>query len=120
MTSLWRAAGAAALIACGALVWAAAAPAQTPNRGAAEIVLDGGTTGKVNFPHARHQATLADCTICHTTFPQKAGAIEELKESGKLPRKQVMNELCTKCHKERQAAGQSAGPVTCMKCHIKG
>jgi hypothetical protein len=116
----WRPALALILSLGTALMGAAAVTAQTPNRGAADIVLEGGTTGKVNFPHGRHQAALTDCTICHTLFPQKAGAIEELKESGKLPRKQVMNELCTRCHKERQAAGQNSGPVTCMKCHIKG
>ena len=116
----WRPALALTLALGTALMGGAAVTAQTPNRGAAEIVLEGGTTGKINFPHGRHQAALTDCTICHTLFPQKAGAIEELKESGKLPRKQVMNELCTKCHKERQAAGQNSGPVTCMKCHIKG
>jgi uncharacterized membrane protein len=93
--------------------------AQTPNTGAAEIVLDGGTSGSVAFPHQRHQAKLADCTICHSAFPQKAGAIEELKAQGKLAKKQIMNEQCTKCHKEKKQAGEKAGPTTCTTCHIK-
>lgn len=105
---------------CAGLIAAGAIPAQTQNPGAADMVLEGGTSGKVPFPHRRHQQANPDCTVCHARFPQKAGAIEELKEQGSLPRKQVMNELCTRCHKERQAAGQSSGPVTCTKCHVKG
>lgn len=93
--------------------------AQTQNTGAAEIVLDGGTSGSVAFPHQRHQAKLADCTICHSAFPQKAGAIEELKAQGKLAKKQIMNEQCTKCHKEKKQAGEKAGPTTCTTCHVK-
>ena len=117
---MWRPALAGALVLITAVVWVAAAPAQAPNPGAAEIVLEGGTTGKVPFPHRRHQGALTDCTICHAVFPQKPGAIEELKEAGKLPRKQVMNELCTRCHKDRQTAGKSSGPTACLKCHVKG
>lgn len=93
--------------------------AQTQNTGAAEIVLDGGTSGNVTFPHQRHQAKLVDCTICHSAYPQKAGAIEELKAQGKLAKKQIMNEQCTKCHKEKKQAGEKAGPTTCTTCHVK-
>jgi hypothetical protein len=92
---------------------------QTQNTGAAEIVLDGGTSGNVVFPHQRHQAKLADCTICHSAFPQKAGAIEELKAQGKLAKKQIMNEQCTKCHREKKQAGEKAGPTSCTTCHVK-
>lgn len=100
-------------------VGVAAVFAQTQNTGAVEIVLDGGTSGNVTFPHQRHQAKLADCTICHSAFPQKAGAIEELKAQGKLAKKQIMNEQCTKCHKEKKQAGEKAGPTTCTTCHVK-
>ena len=93
--------------------------AQTQNTGAAEIVLDGGTSGNVTFPHQRHQAKLVDCTICHSAYPQKAGAIEALKAQGKLAKKQIMNEQCTKCHKEKKQAGEKAGPTTCTTCHVK-
>jgi len=93
--------------------------AQTQNTGAAEIVLEGGTSGSVAFPHQRHQAKLGDCTICHSVFPQKAGAIEELKAQGKLVKKQIMNEQCTKCHKEKKQAGEKSGPTTCTTCHVK-
>jgi hypothetical protein len=93
--------------------------AQNQNSGAAEIVLDGGTSGNVTFPHQRHQAKLVDCTICHSAYPQKAGAIEELKAQGKLAKKQIMNEQCTKCHKEKKQAGEKAGPTTCTTCHVK-
>jgi hypothetical protein len=105
-----------ATLAAGGWVWASAAP---PDRGAAEIILDGGTSGKVKFPHQRHQETLTDCNICHAAFPQKAGAIEDLKAQGKLARKQIMNDQCTKCHREKKQAGEKAGPTTCTTCHAK-
>jgi hypothetical protein len=53
-------------------------------------------------------------------FPQTPGVIEALKAEGKLPRRQVMNALCTKCHKERKLAGEASGPTTCTSCHVKG
>jgi hypothetical protein len=95
------------------------ASAQSPKTGAAEIILEGGTSGRVSFPHQRHQEKLTDCTICHSAYPQKAGAIEELKAEGKLAKKQIMNEQCTKCHKEKLRAGEKAGPTTCTTCHLK-
>jgi len=95
------------------------ASAQTQNAGAAEITLEGGTSGNVHFPHQRHQVKLVDCAICHSTFPQKAGAIEELKAQGKLAKKQVMDQLCIKCHKEKKQAGEKAGPTSCTQCHVK-
>jgi hypothetical protein len=93
--------------------------AAAPDGGAAEIVLDGGDSGAVAFPHRRHQAALADCNLCHSAFPQKPGAIEELKGQGLLKKKQIMNTQCTRCHKERKAAGENAGPTTCTTCHVK-
>jgi hypothetical protein len=93
----------------------AAAPA--PNPGAVELVLKGGDSGDVPFPHRRHQERLLDCTVCHSVFPQKAGAIEELKSQGKLQKKEVMNTQCTKCHKERRRGGETTGPTTCTSCH---
>jgi hypothetical protein len=109
-----------ALALAGALVMPVAwGVAQTQNTGAAEIVLDGGTSGNVHFPHQRHQLKLADCAVCHSAFPQKAGAIEELKSQGKLAKMQIMNQQCTKCHRERKRAGENAGPTTCTTCHAK-
>jgi len=89
------------------------------NNGAEQIELPGGTRGKVPFPHRLHQEKLVDCQICHATFEQKAGVIEELKAQGQLKKKYVMNTLCTKCHKEKKKAGEKSGPTTCSKCHIK-
>lgn len=91
----------------------------TQNKGAETIEINGGKRGNVPFPHRQHQTQLGDCQICHTVFPQKAGAIAELKAEGKLENKYVMNKLCTKCHKEKKNAGQKSGPTTCAKCHIK-
>jgi len=94
-----------------------AAPAE--NKGAAEIKLDGGERGSVPFPHHRHQEKLNDCNMCHAFYPQKAGVIEELKAQGKFQKKQVMNKLCIKCHRQKKQEGLMAGPTTCAKCHIK-
>ena len=91
----------------------------TQNKGAENIEINGGKRGNVPFPHRQHQAQIGDCQICHTVFPQKAGSITELKAEGTLKKKYVMNKLCTKCHKEKKAAGQKSGPTTCTKCHIK-
>jgi hypothetical protein len=91
----------------------------TQNKGAENLELNGGKRGNVPFPHRQHQDRIGDCQICHTVFPQKSGSIAELKAEGKLKKKYVMNKLCTKCHKEKKAAGQKSGPTTCTKCHIK-
>ena len=92
---------------------------QTENKGPEEIELAGGTTGVVPFPHRAHQTKLGDCAICHTLFPQKLGAIDALKASGALEKKQIMNKHCVKCHKQMAKAGEPTGPTTCKGCHIK-
>jgi hypothetical protein len=89
------------------------------HRGAKDMSLDGGTSGNVPFPHHLHQEKLVDCEICHSSFPQESGAIERLKQEGKLAKKQIMNKQCTKCHSEKVKAGEKAGPVTCKTCHLK-
>jgi hypothetical protein len=89
------------------------------NKGAEQIELQGGKRGNVPFPHHQHQEKLVDCQICHATFEQEAGSIQELKDQGKLKKKHVMNKLCTKCHKQMKKTGEKSGPTTCKKCHIK-
>lgn len=89
------------------------------NKGAAEIKLNGGSRGTITFPHHRHQKALGDCKICHKLFAQKKGSIDQLKESGKLTKKEVMNKLCIHCHRAKKRNGQRSGPVTCTKCHKK-
>jgi hypothetical protein len=105
-----------AMLTAAGWAWASGTPT---NKGAAEMVLEGGTSGSVAFPHQRHQDKLTDCNVCHAAFPQKAGSIEALKAQGKLAKKQIMNEQCTKCHKEKRQAGEKAGPTTCTTCHVK-
>ena len=107
-----------AAVMIGLLVIAAVSMA-VENKGAQDITLAGGKSGEVPFPHHRHQDVLVDCNTCHSVFPQKAGIIEAHKAEGKLKKKQVMNKLCTKCHKENKRAGKKGGPVTCKTCHIK-
>ena len=93
---------------------------QTENKGPEEITLPGGKQGVVPFPHRAHQAALGEnCAICHELFPQKAGAIDDLKTSGELKPKQIMNKHCTKCHKQMKAEGKKTGPTTCTSCHVK-
>ena len=57
------------------MVFAGAMAVAKEERGAAEITLEGGTRGKVPFPHQKHQDTLTDCNICHNVFPQSPGTI---------------------------------------------
>ena len=101
----------------GALTVAMAAMA-SENKGAEQMVLKGGKSGKVSFPHAAHQSRLEDCTVCHGLFPKQAGAIEELKKQGKLKKKKVMRQ-CAVCHRKTAKAGQKSGPTRCKACHKK-
>ncbi|MFZ5573035.1 MAG: cytochrome c3 family protein [Thermodesulfobacteriota bacterium] len=97
-----------------------AAMAMAENKGAEEMVLQGGASGNVAFPHHRHQNALADCNLCHAQFPQTAGAVEGLKKDGKLAKKAVMN-ACVKCHRQKAKEGGKTGPTSCKQCHnIKG
>ncbi len=90
------------------------------NKGAADITLNGGSTGNVAFPHHVHQQALdQNCATCHDLFPQQSGAIDDLKNKGELKKQQVMNKLCLKCHREKKRAGEKTGPVSCKKCHNK-
>ena len=90
------------------------------DNGAAEMLLEGGSRGKVPFPHHAHQKVLGDCNKCHDLFPQETGAITRLKKAGDLKKKQVMNKSCVKCHKTMKKDGGKAGPTTCSKCHVRG
>ncbi|UCD33531.1 MAG: cytochrome c3 family protein [Desulfobacterales bacterium] len=105
------------LIILGMLIGVALA-ADIQKMGAPDIVLDGGKRGAVHFPHRIHQDVLIDCNICHEIFPQIPGTIANLKDKGRLEKKQVMNH-CKGCHKKLTNAGNKAGPVTCNKCHLK-
>ena len=93
-------------------------PDAAQNRGAEQMVLHGGKSGSVPFPHAAHQQTLVDCNLCHGLFPQESGAIERLKESGELKKKKVMRQ-CTFCHRKTAKAGKASGPTRCKTCHNK-
>jgi hypothetical protein len=90
---------------------------ETENKGSEIILLDGGKMRNVHFPHHRHQNALSDCNICHNLFPQKAGGIKELKDQGKLKKKQVMREHCIDCHKKMKDEDRKTGPASCARCH---
>jgi hypothetical protein len=87
--------------------------------GAENILLDGGDSGAVPFPHKKHQDSLKDCNICHELFEQEIGSIEKLKAADMLKAKQVMNTQCLKCHRDTKKAGNPSGPISCATCHIK-
>jgi hypothetical protein len=87
--------------------------------GTDNIILEGGESGVVPFPHKMHQDSLKDCSICHELFDQEIGTIEKLKSENKLKAKQVMNTQCLKCHRDDKKAGKSSGPISCTTCHSK-
>jgi hypothetical protein len=108
------------LLAIGFVALAGAYTIQSDNKGTPQLTLNGGKNGPVPFPHLVHQTALGDCRICHELFPQEAGAIDALKASGALQKKQIMNKHCTKCHKQMKTEGKKTGPTTCTACHVKG
>jgi cytochrome c-type protein NrfB len=89
------------------------------NKGASNMVLQGGKLGNVPFSHHLHQNAIRDCNICHNLFPQAAGSTEKLKAEGKLKKKEVMDQ-CVECHKkEATTNGNKALPTKCSECHKK-
>jgi hypothetical protein len=102
------------LTAMGVVIFSMAFAAE--NKGAENMVLDGGRNGKVPFSHAVHQATLKDCAVCHRLFPQEPGIVETLKKEGKLKKRQVMKQ-CQTCHRETKKTGEKTGPTACKACH---
>jgi len=91
--------------------------AVSQDKGAANMVLQGGKLGIVPFSHHLHQKLLGDCNICHKAFPQTAGSIEKLKAEGKLKKKEAMDQ-CVECHK-KEASTSKALPTKCSECHKK-
>lgn len=89
------------------------------NKGRAEISLDGGKSGPVDFNHHLHQAVVKDCQVCHADFAQEEGALDAAKAAGTLKAKQVMNKTCLTCHRAKKKAGEKSGPVSCKDCHQK-
>ena len=109
---------AACVLLAGAGFLVSAKTAVSQNTGAAEMVLHGGKTGDVPFPHGTHQTSLGKCDACHGMFPQEKGVIDKRKADGSLKSKAVMNQ-CTGCHKDMQKAGERTGPTSCRACHQK-
>lgn len=90
------------------------------NLGPETLTLSGGKSGDVPLKHRKHQDALKDCNLCHEQFPQKGGAIDQLKADGKLKGKEIMNKLCIKCHREKKREDVATGPTSsCRQCHVK-
>jgi len=87
------------------------------DRGAEIILIYGGKSRDVHFPHYKHQIALDNCDICHNLFPKKTGSIKELKDKGRLKKKQVMREHCIDCHRKLKSEGKKTGPTSCARCH---
>jgi len=92
--------------------------ASEQNQGLENMVLEGGPTGDVSFPHHVHQNALNDCNYCHNLFPKALNSIKKLKAEKKLEKKEVMNS-CRKCHKQKVENNEKAGPTSCKGCHQK-
>lgn len=108
------------LTAFGAVFLIGLSVAAQQNTGPEEMVLEGGRTGDVSFPHRLHQTALAQkCEVCHDLFPQKIGSIQELIDQGELKSKEIMNKHCVKCHREMKREGKQTGPISCTQCHDK-
>ncbi len=107
------------IVAVFGLLFSVAVTSAAVNRGPGNIEIYGGSQGKVPFPHALHQDREKDCNVCHSVFPQKHGAMKQMKEAGSLKPKKVMNLQCIKCHKQAKREGRPHGPVTCNTCHVK-
>ncbi len=103
----------------GLFIFVAAIITASENRGAPEITVDGGSKGKIAFPHKFHQDELKECMLCHDAFPQEPGVINKMKKNKDLKRKQVMKKVCLKCHKEYKKDGKEHGPIKCNGCHVK-
>lgn len=82
------------------------------------MVLEGGRTGNVFFPHHIHQNALGECNYCHNLFPKASNSIKKLKAEGKLKKKEVMNN-CKNCHKQKVENNEKTGPTSCKACHQK-
>ena len=86
--------------------------------GAMDIKIAGGEKGNIPFPHLRHQESLDDCNICHSLFKQEPRSIESSMARGELEKKQIMNNLCLRCHRSETEKGNKSAPTTCSKCHM--
>lgn len=96
----------------------AIAAAPSGDSGSETMVLEGGSTGAVPFPHRTHQkSTEQRCEVCHDLFPRKRGAIRSLIAEEKLRNREIMNRHCIKCHRDYQREGKPTGPTSCRRCH---
>ena len=105
------------VIGCFCLFYVIATSVYSENIGAKDMVLEGGSTGNVPFPHHRHQKALnSDCQSCHKLFPQEKDVIVKLKQENVLKKKAVMNN-CQSCHRDLASQGKATGPTKCKACH---
>ena len=90
--------------------------AQEVYKGPEKMVLDGGRFGDVPFVHKKHHEAVRDCNACHNLFQKTKGSIDQLKATGTLRRREVMDQ-CTACHFAKNKEGEKSGPTSCGGCH---
>lgn len=69
---------------------------------AADVIVFPAENGKVIFSHKKHQETIKDCSVCHTSTPGK------MRDPGQFR----PHQLCIGCHEQKKS-----GPVNCADCH---
>ncbi|WP_303722798.1 cytochrome c3 family protein [Malonomonas rubra] len=101
------------LIAAVSLVSLSALTAIAENKGPEEIKIPA-SMGDITFNHAKHQASITDCTTCHHAGVE-AGACKSCHgEKPEAPKaKKVFHQLCKDCHEKE------SGPTKCKACHVK-
>ena len=83
------------------------------NNGPAEVKLEA-SMGTVTFPHAAHQATVADCKTCHHNGVDAGKCASCHGVDAAAPKaKKAFHKLCKDCHKKQN------GPTKCKGCHVK-
>jgi len=90
------------------------------------------TQPPVVFPHARHEP-VAECAHCHHLSQEGADPHIACKSTGchdNYQDKKAANSYfgafhipgersCLGCHRARTQAGETAGPTSCIKCHVR-
>jgi len=89
------------------------AMADMADKGPAEVKLEA-SMGTVTFPHAAHQAKVADCKTCHHMGVEAGKCASCHGVDAAAPKaKDAFHKLCKDCHKAQ------SGPTKCKECHVK-
>jgi hypothetical protein len=61
------------------------------------------------------------CEVCHSEPKRPKGDKTKMEKSEKIKKYHydAIHANCRDCHKELQKEKKPAGPITCVKCHVK-